>query len=109
MVVEITDRGDVRFPAHDTNRWSVFTFECDAGECGSVEAVIDEVTMHCASTGFGDAARTMIRVRSLRLDQLVRVAGAFTLELAVRERLNLAAVKVRDRTAPYIDLEVGPE
>ena len=30
---------------------------------------------------------------------------AFTVELAVRERLNLAAVKVRDRTSPFIDLE----
>jgi DNA repair protein SbcD/Mre11 len=105
VVVEITDRGDVRFTAHDTNRWSVFTVECDAGECGSVEAVIDEVTMHCASTGFGDAARTMIRVDLCgSIDSSVSL-DAFTLELAVRERLNLAAVKVRDRTAPYIDLE----
>ena len=30
---------------------------------------------------------------------------AFTVELAVRERLNLAAVKVRDLTSPFIDLE----
>jgi DNA repair exonuclease SbcCD nuclease subunit len=107
VVVEITDRGDVRFIAHDTNRWSVFTVDCDAGECGSVEAVIDEVTMHCASTGFGDAARTMIRVDLCgSIDSSVSL-DAFTLELAVRERLNLAAVKVRDRTAPYIDLEAA--
>jgi hypothetical protein len=30
---------------------------------------------------------------------------AFTVELAVRDRLNIAAVKVRDLTAPFIDLE----
>jgi hypothetical protein len=30
---------------------------------------------------------------------------AFTVEMAVRERLNLAAVKVRDLTSPFIDLE----
>ena len=28
-------RGDVRFIAHDTNRWSVFTVACDAEDCGS--------------------------------------------------------------------------
>src|SRR6202035_394698 len=105
VVVEITDRGDVRFIAHDTNRWSVFTVECDADACGSEEAVIDTVTMHCASTGFDDPERTMIRVDlSGAVDPSVSV-DAFTVELAVRERLNLAAVKVRDRTAPYIDLE----
>ena len=31
----------------------------------------------------------------------------FTVELAVRERLDLAAVKVRDRTSPYIDLDAA--
>jgi DNA repair protein SbcD/Mre11 len=105
VLVEVTDRGEVRFTPHDTNRWSVFTVECDAGECGSVEAVIDEVTMHCAATGVGDPERTMIRVDlSGAIDASVSL-DAFTLELAVRERLNLAAVKVRDRTTPFIDLE----
>jgi hypothetical protein len=107
VVVEIADRGDVRFVAHDTNRWSVFTVQCDTDECGTVEAVIDEVTMHCASTGYGDSERTMIRVDiSGAIDSSVSL-DTFTVELAVRERLNLAAVKVRDRTAPYIDLETA--
>jgi DNA repair exonuclease SbcCD nuclease subunit len=105
VVVEITDRGDVRFIAHDTNRWSVFTVQCDAEECGSMESLIDEVTMHCAATGFSDPERTMIRVDlSGTIDSAVSL-DAFTVELAVRERLNLATVKVRDRTSPYIDLE----
>jgi DNA repair protein SbcD/Mre11 len=105
VIVEITGRGEVRFTAHDTNRWSVFSVECDAGECGSVESLIDEVTMHCASTGFSDPERTMIRVDiSGAVDSSVSL-DTFTVELAVRERLNLAAVKVRDRTSPFIDLE----
>ena len=32
---------------------------------------------------------------------------AFTVELAVRERLSLAAVKVRDLTTPLFDLEAA--
>ena len=105
VVVEITDRGDVRFIAHDTNRWSALTVQCDADACGSEEAVIDEVTMHCASTGFDDPERTMIRVDlSGAVDSSVSL-DAFTVELAVRERLNLAAVKVRDLTSPFVDLE----
>ena len=105
VVIEVSGRGDVRFIAHDTNRWSVYTVECDASECGSVEAVIDEVTMHCASTGSDDPERTMIRVDlSGAIDSSVSL-DAFTVELVVRERLNLAAIKVRDLTSPYIDLE----
>ena len=49
----------------------------------------------------------MIRVDlSGSIDSSVSL-DAFTVELAVRERLNLAAVKVRDRTAPYLDLETA--
>ena len=75
MVVEITDRGDVRFIAQDTNRWSALTVQCDADACGSEEAVIDEVTMHCASTGFDDPERTMIRVDLSGADRFVGVVG----------------------------------
>jgi exonuclease SbcD len=107
VVVEIAGSGDVRFIAHDINRWSVFTVECDTEECGSAEAVIDEVTVHCASTGFGDPERTMIRVDLTGVIDSAISLDAFTVELSVRERLGLAAVKVRDRTAPYIDLEAA--
>ena len=61
--------------------------------------------MHCAATGFTDPERTMIRVDLSGDDDSSVSLDAFTVELAVRERLNLAAVKVRDRTSPYIDLE----
>jgi hypothetical protein len=97
----------VRFIAHDTNRWTAFTVECDADACGSEEAVIDEVTMHCASIGFADPERTMIRVDLTgAIDSSVSL-DAFTVELAVRERLSLAAVKVRDLTSPFVDLEAA--
>jgi DNA repair protein SbcD/Mre11 len=105
VIVEVTDRGDVQFTAHDTNRWAVFSVECDATDCGSVGAVIDEVTMHCASTGFNDPERTMIRVDLSGVVDASVSLDSFTVELAVRERLDLAAVKVRDRTSPFIDLE----
>ena len=77
VVVEIAGSGDVRFIAHDTNRWSVFTVACDADECGSAEAVIDEVTVHCAATGFGDPERTMIRVDLTGVDRLRDLARRF--------------------------------
>ena len=107
VVVEIAGSGDVRFIAHDTNRWSVFTVACDADECGSAEAVIDEVTVHCAATGFGDPERTMIRVDLTGVIDSAISLDAFTVELSVRERLGVAAVKVRDHTSPYIDLEAA--
>ena len=49
----------------------------------------------------------MIRVDLTGVDRLALSLDAFTVELAVRERLDLAAVKVRDRTSPYIDLEAA--
>jgi exonuclease SbcD len=107
VVVEINGSGSVRFIPQDTNRWSVFTVECDAEECGSADAVIDEVTVHCASMGFSDPERTMIRVDLTGVIDSAISLDAFTVELAVRERLGLAAVKVRDRTTPYIDLEAA--
>jgi exonuclease SbcD len=107
VVVEINGSGAVRFIPQDTNRWSVFTVECDAEECGSADAVIDEVTVHCASMGFSDPERTMIRVDLTGVIDSAISLDAFTVELAVRERLGLAAVKVRDRTTPYIDLEAA--
>jgi hypothetical protein len=47
----------------------------------------------------------MIRVDLVGAVDCSLSLDAFTVELAVRERLNLAAVKVRDLTTPLFDLE----
>jgi DNA repair protein SbcD/Mre11 len=105
VIVEISGRGDVRFTAHDTNRWSVTTLRCDVGDCGSDGSVIDEVAMSCAAEGLADPERTMIRVDIVGAVDCSLSLDAYTVELAVRERLSLAAVKVRDLTTPLLDLE----
>jgi exonuclease SbcD len=104
VIVEIDGRGEVRFHPQDTNRWTVATVRCDARECGSVESVIEEVTLSCASIGLGDPERTMIRVDLVGAVDCSLPLDAYTVELAVRERLDLAAVKLRDLTTPLIDL-----
>jgi len=64
--------------------------------------------MHCASTRIWRPGEDDDPRRSERLHRLLGVAGCVhASSLRLRERLNLAAVKVRDRTAPYIDLETG--
>lgn len=105
--VEIDGRGEVHFSANDTNRWSVFTVQCESEDCGSVELVIQAVTLSCAATGLSDPERTMIRVDLTGAVECSLSLDAFTVELAVRERLNLAAVKVRDLTTPLFDLEAA--
>ncbi|MFI5256828.1 MAG: exonuclease SbcCD subunit D [Gemmatimonadales bacterium] len=105
VIVEVDGGGDVHFSAHDTNRWSVFTVECESEDCGSVESVIQAVALSCAATGLTDPERTMIRVDLVGAVDCSLSLDAFTVELAVRERLNLAAVKVRDLTTPLFDLE----
>jgi DNA repair exonuclease SbcCD nuclease subunit len=107
VTVEIDGRGEVRFSANDTNRWSVFTVECDSEDCGSIEAVIQAVTLACAATGLTDPERTLIRVDLAGAVDCALSLDAFTVELAVRERLSLAAVKVRDLTTPLFDLEAA--
>ncbi len=105
VIVEISGRGDVKFSAQDTNRWSVLTVRCDAGDCGSDGSVIDEVAMCCAADGLADPDRTMIRVDIVGAVDCSLSLDAYTIELAVRERLGLAAVKMRDLTTPLLDLE----
>jgi DNA repair exonuclease SbcCD nuclease subunit len=105
VIVEVEGRGTVRFTAQNTNRWAVFTVRCRADECGSVESVIEAVAECCAATGLVDPERTMIRVDLIGAVDCSLSLDAFTVELAARERLNLAAVKVRDLTTPLLDLE----
>jgi exonuclease SbcD len=105
VIVEVSARGDVAFVAQNTNRWSVFTVRCDAGDCGSDESVIEAVAMSCAAAEPADPDRTMIRVDLVGAVDCSLSLDAYTVELAVRERLNLAAVKVRDLTTPLLDLE----
>jgi exonuclease SbcD len=105
VIVEVGGRGDVRFIAQDINRWSVSTVRCDAGDCRSDESVIDEVAMCCAAVGLVDPERTMVRVDIAGAVDCSLSLDVYTIELAVRERLGLSAVKVRDLTTPLLDLE----
>jgi exonuclease SbcD len=107
VIVEIGDRGDVKFHAQNTNRWTVATVRCPAGECGSVESVIAAVAASCSDTDVSDPERTMIRVDLMGAVDCSLSLDAFTVELAVRDRLGLAAVKVRDLTPPLFDLEAA--
>jgi DNA repair protein SbcD/Mre11 len=107
VTVEIDGRGEVHCSPNDTNRWSVFTVQCDSEACGSIESVIQAVTLTCAATGLSDPERTMIRVDLTGAVECSLSLDAFTVELAVRERLNLAAVKVRDLTTPLFDLDAA--
>jgi len=105
VLVDVAGNGDVAFTAQDINRWSVATIHCETDECGSFEAVVEEVTLACASMAHADPGRSMVRVDLVgTIDPAVSV-DAYTVEVAVRERLDLAAVKVRDLTTPRIDLE----
>jgi DNA repair protein SbcD/Mre11 len=107
VIVEVSGRGDVSFSAQATNRWSVVTVRCDAGDCGSDGSVIDEVAMSCAAEAPADPERTMIRVDLIGAVDCSLSLDAYTIELAVRERLGLAAVKVRDLTTPLLDLDAA--
>ncbi len=105
VLVEVSGSGAVSFEAQDTNRWTVATVRCDVGECGSVESVIEAGAVAGAASRFPDPDRAMLRVDLTGAVDSAVSLDAYTVEVAVRERLQVAAVKVRDLTAPRFDTE----
>jgi DNA repair exonuclease SbcCD nuclease subunit len=107
VLVEVAAGGAVTFSAVDTNRWTASTVVCDVSDCTSPAAVLDRAAEVCAAAGVTTAtpSRTMVRIDlqgDVEAGMSLDLAG---LEAVLRERLELAAVSVRDQTAARLDLD----
>ena len=110
MVVEISSRGEVRCTAIDANRWHAGIVDCRLDGVGSLTATVDRV---CAEVLTATAGLPLERT-TLRVDLVGAVPPSlgvdlFDCESAVREATGVAALRIRDLTAPATDLEALAE
>jgi exonuclease SbcD len=108
VLVEITRGGNVRYQPLTLNRWSAVSIECNLDSCSSQDAVLDALVSACQThISDRDPERTLIRVDMVgQVDCNVALDG-FTIESAVRDRLNCALLKVRDFTSPELDISAA--
>jgi hypothetical protein len=105
VLVEVSERGTVAYEPLSLNTWWTLTVPCDLTSATSFAAVTDRAAV-AARTGAatGPPDRGM-----LRLDLAGELSPEITLDLPsieihAREATGLAAVQVRDRTEPVLDL-----
>lgn len=108
VLVEVSEDGSVKYEPLALNAWWTVTMACDLGGAGSFATVCDRATVTArtaAASGLPDRGM-------LRLDLVGDLAPEITLdvpsiEIHAREATGLAAVQVRDRTEPVLDLAVA--
>jgi DNA repair exonuclease SbcCD nuclease subunit len=106
VVVEITDRGDIRCAALETNRWHARIIECPMDGVTSVTATVDRVSAEMLTATAGlPLERTTLRVDLVGTVPPSLGVDLFDCESAVRDATGVAAVRIRDLTTHEIDLE----
>jgi DNA repair protein SbcD/Mre11 len=106
VLVEVAEGGTVSYEPLALNSWWTVTAECDMNGAASFATVCDRATAAArtaAATGLPD--RGMVR-----LDLVGELPPDVTLDLPslevhAREATGLAAVQVRDRSQPALDLQ----
>jgi len=105
VVVEIAERGTVKYEPLSLNAWWTVTTTCDLTGATSFSAVTDRATVAARSAATaGPPDRGMVR-----LELAGELAPEITLdlpsiEMLARDATGLAAVQVRDRSEPVLDL-----
>jgi len=106
VVVEIGSRGEIRCTGLETNRWHAGIIECRLDGVTSLTSTVDRVSAEVLTA---TAGRPLERT-TLRVDLVGAVPPSFGVDLfdcesAVRDATGVAAVRIRDLTAPAADLE----
>jgi DNA repair exonuclease SbcCD nuclease subunit len=106
VLVEIGSRGEVRCTGLDTNRWHAGIVECRLDGVTSLTATVDRISAEVLTA---TAGRPLDRT-TLRVDLVGAVpphlgVDLFDCESAVRDATGVAAIRLRDLTAPAADLE----
>ncbi len=105
VLVEVSPSGGVRYEPLTLNRWTALSVECRVEACTSQEAVLDAIVNACTSHTRGrDPEHMLIRVDMVGGVDCSIPFDMFTIETAVRERLDCALLKVRDFTSSEQDV-----
>jgi exonuclease SbcD len=106
VLVEIDNNSRVTTTGLALNRWFAAIVSCDIGDAATITAAVDAMSAAVlAATAGLPLERTTLR---LDLSGDVRPGLAvdrFDAETAVRETTGIAAIRVRDLSAPAIDLD----
>jgi hypothetical protein len=110
VIVEIGGRGEVRCTGLETNRWHAGIVECGLDGVTSLTATVDRVSAEVLTA---TAGRPLERT-TLRVDLVGGVPPSlgidlFDCESAVRDTTGVAALRIRDLTAPAEDLDALAE
>lgn len=103
VVVDVSAGGAVGFEPLQSNRWWMPTVSCDLEGCTSTARAVDAVEAACRSAVGTDPDVTMVRVDLTGSVAFDVPLDATSLETAVRDRLPLAHIRVRDLTDADVD------
>jgi len=110
VLVEIGNRGEVKCTGIDTNRWHAGIVECRLDGVSSLTATVDRVSAEVLTATAGlPLERTTLRVDLVGAVPPSLGVDLFDCESAVREATGVAALRIRDLTAPATDLEALTE
>jgi hypothetical protein len=106
VVVEIGGRGEIRCTGLETNRWHAGIIECRLDGVTSLTATVDRVSAEVLTATAGlPLERTTLRVDLAGAVPPQLAVDVFDCESAVRDATGVAAVRIRDLTAPATDLD----
>ena len=108
VVVEISAQGTVDYHPLDLNRWTAQSVECDVSSAVTVTSAYDTACEVATKVTAGlDGERTMLRLTLVGHADARVAVDTFTLETMLREATGAAVIKVRDHTAPAIEVSAA--
>jgi DNA repair exonuclease SbcCD nuclease subunit len=106
VVVEITERGEIRCAALESNRWHARIVQCPMDGVTSLTGTVDRVSAEVLTATAGlPLERTTLRVDLVGTVPPNLGVDLFDCESAVRDAIGVAAIRIRDLTANQTDLE----
>ncbi len=105
VIVEISERGEVEYEPLALNAWWAVTVACDLEGATSFSSVSDRACSTARSAAAaGPPERGMVRIELTGELSPEITLDLPSLEVLAREATGLAAVQVRDRSQPALDL-----
>jgi DNA repair exonuclease SbcCD nuclease subunit len=106
VLVEIGGRGQIRCTPLDTNQWHAGIVECRLDGVTNLTATVDRVSAEVLTWTAGlPLERTTLRVDLVGAVPPHLGIDIFDCESAVRDATGVAALRIRDLSAPATDLE----
>ena len=105
VIVEVSESGEVSLEPVDNNRWHAVTVAVSVDDAGSASEVVERVLERAAAEFAAfEPDRTMLRADLVGDARVTAGLDCFSLESALRARLPVAGLALRDQTTTQIDI-----